>query len=138
MGRDLSAGSREKQRPRGLSDELSDSDDSSNQKEPTTGFTADLPDSLHKRLKMQATIEEGRSMKVLVVEAIKQYLDRHEYVSKPVRADLSTAVLCPDPARWSVKKLGALASVVREPDPDSSRWRENSYLRSAGISFLSP
>jgi hypothetical protein len=50
----------------------------SGRKEETTRFTVDLPDPLHKRIKVQSTIEEERSMKALVIEAVEQYLERNE------------------------------------------------------------
>ena len=62
---------REKQGPRGLSDEISDD---SSEKEPTTRFTVDLPDSLHKRFKVAAA-EDDQSMKDLMITALEQYLD---------------------------------------------------------------
>jgi predicted HicB family RNase H-like nuclease len=61
---------REKQGPRGLSDEISND----SEKEPTTRFTIDLPDSLHKRFKVSAA-EDDQSMKDLMITALKQYLD---------------------------------------------------------------
>jgi predicted GNAT superfamily acetyltransferase len=47
-------------------------------KEPTKRYTLDLPQSLHKRLKKQAVIEEERSMKEITIEALEDYLRRHE------------------------------------------------------------
>lgn len=44
------------------------------EKEATTRFTVDLPDSLHHTFKMQAAAE-GRSMKDLVVEVLETYLN---------------------------------------------------------------
>jgi predicted HicB family RNase H-like nuclease len=66
---------RDKQGPRGLSDELSsdDSSDDGNEKEPTTRFTVDLPDSLHKQFKVAAA-EDDQSMKELMITALEQYL----------------------------------------------------------------
>lgn len=66
---------------RSLSDSPSNSTengDSDKQDEPTTRFTIDLPNSLHKRIKVQSTIKEERSMKALVVEAVEQYLEQNE------------------------------------------------------------
>jgi predicted transcriptional regulator len=53
-------------------------DSSQDESSSTTRFTIDLPDSLHKRIKVQATIEEERSMKALIVEAVEQYLSQKE------------------------------------------------------------
>ena len=64
---------REKQGPRGLSDEISDS--GYNEKEPTTRFTADLPDSLHRQFKIAAA-EEDQSMKDLMITALERYLEQ--------------------------------------------------------------
>ena len=91
---------REKQGPRGLSDELGSSGDTSDSnapdsstsdggvsdsgsgdgggadgKEPTTRFTADLPDSLHREFKI-AAVEENRSMKDLMIMVLKKYLNQ--------------------------------------------------------------
>ena len=91
---------REKQGPRGLSDELDSSGDTSGSnapdsstsdggvsdsssgdggradgKEPTTRFTADLPDSLHREFKIAAA-EENRSMKDLMIMVLKKYLNQ--------------------------------------------------------------
>ena len=91
---------REKQGPRGLSDELGSSGDTSDSnapdsstsdggvsdsssgdggradgKEPTTRFTADLPDSLHREFKI-AAVEEDRSMKDLMIMVLKKYLNQ--------------------------------------------------------------
>jgi hypothetical protein len=91
---------REKQGPRGLSDELGSSGDTSDSnapdsstsdggvsdsssgdggradgKEPTTRFTADLPDSLHREFKI-AAVEEDRSMKDLVITVLEKYLNQ--------------------------------------------------------------
>ena len=44
-------------------------------KEPTTRFTADLPDSLHREFKIAAA-EENRSMKDLMVRILESYLGR--------------------------------------------------------------
>ena len=91
---------REKQGPRGLSDELGSSGDTSGSnapdsstsdggasdsssgdgggadgKEPTTRFTADLPDSLHREFKIAAA-EENRSMKDLMIMVLKKYLNQ--------------------------------------------------------------
>jgi predicted HicB family RNase H-like nuclease len=65
---------REKQGPRGLSDELG-SDDDNDQKEPTTRFTVDLPDSLHKEFKVAAA-QDDRSMKDLMITALEKYLEQ--------------------------------------------------------------
>ena len=46
--------------------------------EATKRYTLDLPQSLHKRLKKQAVIEEERSMKEITIEALEDYLRRHE------------------------------------------------------------
>ncbi len=65
---------RDKQGPRGLSNELSDAgDDNDGEKEPTTRFTVDLPDSLHRRFKIAAA-EDNQSMKDLMITALQQYL----------------------------------------------------------------
>ena len=91
---------REKQGPRGLSDELGSSGDTSDSnapdsstsdggvsdsssgdgggadgKEPTTRFTADLPDSLHREFKI-AAVEEDRSMKDLMITVLERYLNQ--------------------------------------------------------------
>ena len=91
---------REKQGPRGLSDELGSSGDTSDSnapdsstsdggvsdsssgdgggadgKEPTTRFTADLPDSLHREFKI-AAVEEDRSMKDLMITVLEKYLSQ--------------------------------------------------------------
>ena len=91
---------REKQGPRGLSDELGSSGDTSDSnapnsstsdggasdsssgdggeadgKEPTTRFTADLPDSLHREFKI-AAVEEDRSMKDLMITVLEKYLNQ--------------------------------------------------------------
>jgi hypothetical protein len=91
---------REKQGPRGLSDELGSSGDTSDSnapdsstsdggvsdsssgdgggadgKEPTTRFTADLPDSLHREFKI-AAVEEDRSMKDLMIAVLEKYLNQ--------------------------------------------------------------
>lgn len=91
---------REKQGPRGLSDELGSSGDTSDSnapdsstsdggvsdsssgdgggadgKEPTTRFTADLPDSLHREFKITA-VEEDRSMKDLMITVLERYLNQ--------------------------------------------------------------
>ena len=91
---------REKQGPRGLSDELGSSGDTSDSnapnsstsdggvsdsssgdggradgKEPTTRFTADLPDSLHREFKI-AAVEEDRSMKDLMITILEKYLNQ--------------------------------------------------------------
>ena len=67
---------REKQGPHGLSDELSGlGDDNDSEKEPTTRFTVDLPDSLHRRFKIAAA-EDNQSMKDLMITALQQYLER--------------------------------------------------------------
>ena len=96
---------REKQGPRGLSDELVSSGDTSDSnapdsstsdgstsdggvsdsssgdgggadgKEPTTRFTADLPDSLHREFKI-AAVEEDRSMKDLMITVLEKYLSQ--------------------------------------------------------------
>ena len=91
---------RKKQGPRGLSDELGSSGDTSDSnapdsstsdggvsdsssgdgggtdgKEPTTRFTADLPDSLHREFKIAAA-EEDRSMKDLMIMVLKKYLNQ--------------------------------------------------------------
>ena len=91
---------REKQGPRGLSDELGSSGDTSDSnapdsstsdggvsdsssgdggradgKEPTTRFTADLPDSLHREFKI-AAVEEDRSMKDLMITVLEKYLSK--------------------------------------------------------------
>jgi len=64
----------EKQGPRGLSDELG-SDDDNDRKEPTTRFTVDLPDSLHKEFKVAAA-QDDRSMKNLMITALEKYLEQ--------------------------------------------------------------
>jgi len=64
----------EKQGPRGLSDELG-SDDDNDRKEPTTRFTIDLPDSLHKEFKVAAA-KDDQSMKDLMITALEQYLQQ--------------------------------------------------------------
>lgn len=65
---------RDKQGPRGLSNELSDAgDESDSEKEPTTRFTVDLPDSLHRQFKIAAA-EDNQSMKDLMITALQQYL----------------------------------------------------------------
>jgi len=64
----------EKQGPRGLSDELG-SDDDNDRKEPTTRFTVDLPDSLHKEFKVAAA-QDDRSMKDLMITALEKYLEQ--------------------------------------------------------------
>lgn len=61
---------RSKKGPRDLSDEL---DSGETEKEPTTRYTIDLPDSLHKEFKLRA-VEEDRSMKDLMIEALEEYL----------------------------------------------------------------
>ena len=86
---------REKQGPRGLSDELGSSGGTSDSstsdggvsdsgsgdgggadgKEPTTRFTADLPDSLHREFKI-AAVEEDRSMKDLMITVLEKYLNQ--------------------------------------------------------------
>ena len=91
---------REKQGPRELSDELGSSGDTSDSnapnsstsdggvsdsssgdgggadgKEPTTRFTADLPDSLHREFKI-AAVEEDRSMKDLMITILEKYLNQ--------------------------------------------------------------
>ena len=91
---------REKQGPRGLSDELGSSGDTSDSnapdsstsdggvsdsssgdggradgKEPTTRFTADLPNSLHREFKI-AAVEEDRSMKDLMITVLEKYLNQ--------------------------------------------------------------
>ena len=86
---------REKQGPRGLSDELGSSGGTSDSstsdggvsdsgsgdgggadgKEPTTRFTADLPDSLHREFKI-AAVEEDRSMKDLMITVLEKYLSQ--------------------------------------------------------------
>jgi len=42
--------------------------------EPEHRFTADIPKSLHKRLRIRSA-EEDRSMKAILVEALGRYLD---------------------------------------------------------------
>ena len=77
MSNDLSGAAergREKQGPRGLSDELG-SDDDNDQKEPTTRFTVDLPDSLHKEFKIAAA-QDDQSMKDLMIAATKGLMER--------------------------------------------------------------
>jgi predicted HicB family RNase H-like nuclease len=44
------------------------------EKETTTRYTIDFPDSLHKRIKMQA-VKEERSMKDLLIDAMEMYLN---------------------------------------------------------------
>lgn len=68
---------RDKQGPRGLSDELGsdDSSDDRDEKEPTTRFTVDLPDSLHKEFKVAAA-KDDLSMKDLMITALERYLDQ--------------------------------------------------------------
>lgn len=55
--------------------DLSDMARSSEEKEPTTRFTADLPDSLHRRFKVAAA-EEGETMKDLMMKALERYLEQ--------------------------------------------------------------
>jgi len=77
MSDDLSGAAergQEKQGPRGLSDELG-SDDDNDRKEPTTRFTVDLPDSLHKEFKVAAA-QDDRSMKDLMITALEKYLEQ--------------------------------------------------------------
>jgi predicted GNAT superfamily acetyltransferase len=50
----------------------------SDEEEATKRYTLDLPRSLHKQLKKQAVIEEERSMKEITIEALQDYLRRHE------------------------------------------------------------
>lgn len=47
------------------------------EEEATKRYTLDLPKSLHKWLKKQAVIEE-RSMKVMTIEALRQYRQDRE------------------------------------------------------------
>lgn len=62
---------REKDAPSDLTDMTRDS----SEKEPTTRFTADLPDSLHRRFKIAAA-EEGETMKAVFVKALERYLEQ--------------------------------------------------------------
>lgn len=48
------------------------------EEEATVRYTLDLPKSLHKHLKKQAIIEEERSMKEITIEALEDYLRKHE------------------------------------------------------------
>ncbi|MCS3661994.1 hypothetical protein [Salinibacter ruber] len=53
------------------------SDMTSREDEPTVRYTIDFPKSLHTDLKKQATIDEDRSMKALIIEAVDQYLSEN-------------------------------------------------------------
>ena len=58
-----------KRGPKSLDDEVR----SENEKETTTRYTIDLPDSLHHEFKIKAATEK-RSMKDLMIEALEAYL----------------------------------------------------------------
>lgn len=45
-------------------------------KEETTRLNADVPVSLHKKVKLQA-VEEGRSITDIVIESLKEYLSKY-------------------------------------------------------------
>jgi hypothetical protein len=62
---------KDKDTPSDLTDLTKDTGD----KEPTTRFTVDLPDSLHKRFKVAAA-EDDQTMKDLMVTALQRYLEQ--------------------------------------------------------------
>lgn len=45
--------------------------------EATVRYTIDFPKSLHTAIKKQATIDEDRSMKALIIDAVDQYLSEN-------------------------------------------------------------
>lgn len=55
--------------------DLTDMTRETGEKEPTTRFTVDLPDSLHRRFKVAAA-EDNQSMKDLMVAALERYLEQ--------------------------------------------------------------
>lgn len=56
---------------------LTDMTQAEREDEPTVRYTIDLPKSLHREVKKQATIVEDRSMKDLMIDAIDTYLSEH-------------------------------------------------------------